>query len=276
MIQKYSLGIVVATFLLAGTACVGMESIPPTAPESIALAPTFASPLTSSVQPATVTPTLQQPCCCSSKTPNLTIPQNAEELLGGIQNYLSQGGDPTAIPTLIPNLEGERKTEIKVVDLNNDGVAEVIVAGMLHPQGRMHDEMPEGMLFIYYRDVAEKCYRVYQAYYDKYVWAVDILAVDRLIGTAFPQVAVKYNWAGSTRVDGLLMVGWDGRQWKKFFATELESIDKVQFTDKSGAGQKDIMLEGYRSHQKADATWEQWRVTETYEWDGSAYKLQGP
>lgn len=193
--------------------------------------------------------------------------KDAKLLEQDIFRYLNEGGGLSGLRQLIKIHWGRNNGSVLFKDLNSDGTEEIALSYVFANK----DGFPLSTQVVIY-ECQNGEYVQNRIDFGDRVYRSIILLADDLIGIGYPQLLVAHTWIGTACVDSAEVIGWNGKEWKRFFATYLYCPAYVRVNDLDGDGLKEFVITGTNAGNLETGVGRQ--LTNTYGWDGAQFVLR--
>lgn len=174
---------------------------------------------------------------------------------------MNAGGDLSQINSYFAQFQ-LKTLDVAAVDLNDDGLDEIVVAGVLPLELKSPGQ---GVIFIL--GCKQKAYEIAKHFDFQNISSAEIIRTEKLL-VNYPQEAIIQYEPTAGRGSNILAIGFMNSDWRVIFQ-ENEFLPKLIIFDQDNDGNKEISI-----HSVTNATQGPWKTgISTFKWDGKQYSL---
>jgi len=166
---------------------------------------------------------------------NLTV----NELRSEIVSYLDAGGSASGLQPLILDAQNNVIGSIMEIDLNNDGIKEIVLSTTIASRVDVYNA---GWIGIY--KCQEGKYSASYAELGGYIEYAKVNSIVDLLDTGSPQIYVEYKWDGGGCLVGLQVLALSSDKWSWAFGNYLNCPATVSMRVNQTTGKTEIIYEG--------------------------------
>lgn len=175
--------------------------------------------------------------------------------------YLNQGGSFSGLLPLTKNAYGETVGSVIPVDLNKDGVEEIIFASSVYNNG---------WISIY--ECKKGSYVSTDFALGENIREVTVVRIVDLMKTGYLQVILQDMWLGSACRQSVKLIGWNGTAFVRWPTHDISVFcpATIKVSDYNGDGQRDIYVRGQTAGNLEYGVGR--GVMEIYQWKDNAFQ----
>ena len=162
-----------------------------------------------------------------------------EAIRSDILNYLNSGGSASGLQPLILDIQNNVIGSILEIDLNNDGVKEIILSTTTASQV---DRYNLGWVAVY-----ECQFGTYSASYaelGEFMESVKVKSIQDAFDIGSSQIFVEYEWHGWSCTVGMQVLALSAEKWSWAFGNYLNCPATVLVQDNPTTGKTEIVFQG--------------------------------
>ncbi len=167
--------------------------------------------------------------------PSLTISAIRSEII----SYLDSGGNASGLQPLILDDQNNIIGSIMEIDLNNDGIKEIVLSTTTASRVDVYNA---GWVGIYECQMGK--YSASYAELGGYIEYAKVNSILDLLNTGSPQIYVEYKWNGGGCEVGLQVLGKSSGNWSWLFGNYLSCPATVSMRVNQTTGNTEIIYEG--------------------------------
>jgi len=209
-------------------------------------------PQSSSLIPTPVCPT-------GDSKAEFILPESNDAIDDNVLFYLNAGGNPSEISSFFTQYQ-PTTLDVSVVDLTNDGLNEIVVAGTLPPHLN-----PSGNGIFHIFACENNAYRLEIEFIFSNMSSANIVRIEKLLADQPPQVIFYYQavtgWASH-----ILAIGSINGEYQIVFQ-DSEFSPKLVVFDQDNDGNKEISIHSINTATQGPHR----ELISTFKWDGKAY-----
>jgi hypothetical protein len=196
---------------------------------------------------STITPQPPENPCLEEKhgdssihiSPEDVANMSVSEVRSEIINYLDAGGTASGLQPLIVDTQNNIIGSIMEIDLNNDGIKEIVLSTTIASEVDVYEA---GWVGIYECQMGK--YSVSYAELGGYIEYAKISSIIDLLNTGTPQIYVEYKWDGGGCLVGLQVLGKSVDSWSWIFGNYLNCPATVSLHLNPTTGKTEIIYDG--------------------------------
>ena len=156
-----------------------------------------------------------------------------------IITYLNSGGRASGLQPLILDIQNNVIGSIMEIDLNNDGIKEIVLSTTIASEV---DQYKAGWVGIYECQMGE--YSASYAELGPFIEYVRVKSVQDALHTGTPQIFAEYKWQGMGCHVGLQVLALSADRWSWTFGNFLSCPATVSMSENKATGKPEIIFQG--------------------------------
>jgi hypothetical protein len=156
-----------------------------------------------------------------------------------IENYLNSGGVATGLQSLILDIQNNTIGSIMEVDLNKDGVSEIVLSTTTSTKVDGH---LSGWVGIYQCELGK--YNASYTELGQFMGSVKVQSVEDALNLGTSQIFVEYEWGGWSCSIGMQILGQSSGKWSWVFGHYLNCPATVSVRTNSTPSRTEIVFQG--------------------------------
>ena len=156
-----------------------------------------------------------------------------------IENYLNSGGTASGLQSLILDIQNNTIGSIMEVDLNTDGVSEIVLSTTTSTKVDGH---LSGWVGIYECELGN--YNVSYIELGQFMESVTVTSVEDALNIGTSQIFVEYEWGGWSCSVGMQVLGLSSEKWSWVFGNHLNCPATVSVRTNPTTNKTEIVFQG--------------------------------
>lgn len=195
--------------------------------------------------------------------PSLSVNAIRAEII----SYLDSGGDASGLQPLILDIQNNIIGSIMEIDLNNDGIEEIVLSTTTASRV---DRYNVGWVGIYECRMGK--YSASYAELGEFMEYVKVKSIRDAFDTGTPQVFVEYEWHGWSCTVGMQVLALSSDKWAWTFGNYLNCPATVAVRDNPTTGKTEIVYQGILHDVMGNEPDKE--VTQVYRVNNGEFQLQ--
>ena len=156
-----------------------------------------------------------------------------------IENYLNSGGTASGLQSLILDIQNNTIGSIMEVDLNKDGVSEIVLSTTTSTKVDGH---LSGWVAIYECELGK--YNASYTELGEFIESAKITSVEDALNIGTSQIFVEYEWGGWSCSVGMQVLGLSSDKWSWVFGNHLNCPATVSVRTNPTTNKTEIVFQG--------------------------------
>ena len=167
--------------------------------------------------------------------PSLSVNAIRTEII----SYLDSGGSASGLQPLILDIQNNIIGSIMEIDLNNDGIEEIVLSTTIASEV---DRYKLGWVGVYECQLGK--YSASYAELGEFMEYVKVKSIQDTFHTGTPQIFVEYYWNGWSCTVGMQVLALSSDNWSWAFGNYLNCPATVSVQDNPTTGKTEIVFQG--------------------------------